>query len=104
MARVHKIDDYQFTLDCVNKEFEIIGSNLHWDTFKELSDWSKENPQWFSDNAFTTKEQYLEWKEYFLSHFYDWQPKRISIRDAKREFSMFAFQYGFRYDFDTSEL
>lgn len=104
MARVPKISVEQFVLDCINKEFEIIGSQLHWNTFPELVDWAKENKEWYSDNAFTTKEQFLEWKEYYLTHFYDWQPKRVSIREAKREFSWFSLDYGFRCDFDTSEL
>ena len=34
--KIKNISDEQFTLDCVNKEFEIIGSSNHWDTFEEL--------------------------------------------------------------------
>ena len=100
--KIKNISDEQFTLDCVNKEFEIIGSSNHWDTFEELSEWSKqeENRHWYSDNAFTTREQYDEWREYFLEHFYDWKPKRMSKRVAEREFSWFSLMYGFRYDFN----
>lgn len=97
MAKVTKLSDEQFVLNCVNKEFEIIGSNLHWDNFNELSQWSKlpENLEWFSHYKFASEEQYNEWKNYFLEHFYDWQPKRISKKVAEREFSWFSLQYGF---------
>ena len=56
MVRRKKISEEQFLLDCINKEFEIIGSTLHWDTFEELVKWSKlpENKYWFSDYEFTT--------------------------------------------------
>ena len=97
-----KISDEQFCLDCINKEFEIIGSSLHWNTFKELSEWSKleENRHWYSDNAFTSEEQYLQWKNYFFEHFYDWKPKRHPRRDIEREFSWFSLMYGLKYDFE----
>ena len=104
MAYVRKIDDYQFCLDCINKEFEIIGSGIHFNTFDELEAYAKEHQHWYSDNAFTSKEQYLEWKDYFFTHFYDWKPKRYTKRDIQREFSWFHLQYGFRDDFDTTGL
>lgn len=104
MARIRKIDDFQFTLDCINKEFEIIESGLHWDNFYALRDWTKEHPEWFQEYVFTTKEQHLAWKDYFLTHFYDWKPKRYSKKDAEREFSWFNLSFGFRCDFDIKEL
>lgn len=106
MARVQKISEKQFVLDCVNKEFELIGSPLHWDTFEELSAWSKleENKEWYSNNAFTSIAQYRAWKDYFLTHFYDWQPKRVSKKEAEREFQWFNLQYGLGYGFDYNML
>ena len=101
-----KISGEQFALDCIIKEFEIIGSDLRWDTFEELCKWSQipENRHWYSDNAFTSRQQYDEWKAYFMEHFYDWQPKRVSKSSAEREFSWFSLQYGFRYDFDDKPV
>jgi hypothetical protein len=101
MARVKKISAKQFVLDCINKEFEVIGCDIHWDTFEELSDWTKleENWEWFVHHSFTSEDQYDEWKSYFLKHFYDWQPKRIPKWQAEREFAWFALNYGFIYDF-----
>lgn len=97
-----KITDEQFALDCINKEFEIIGSDLHWNTWDELCEWARlpENLHWYSDNEFSTREQYNQWKDYFMGHFYDWQPKRVSKRWAEREFSWFNLMYGLKYGFD----
>jgi len=101
-----KISADQFALDCINKEFEIIGSPLHWETFEELCAWSKqkENKDWYSNNSFATVEQYKEWKNYFMEHFYDWKPKGVSKAEAERQFSWFNLQYGLRYDFDFTLL
>ena len=101
-----KISGEQFALDCVNKEFEIIGSPMKWATFEELSAWSKlpENHRWYSNYCFETPEQFWEWKAYFMSHFYDWQPKRVSKAMAEREFSWFNLQYGLKYNFDYQLL
>lgn len=101
-----KISGEQFALDCIKKEFEIIGKPKDWSTFKELCEWSKleENRKWFSDNEFETPEQYYEWKKYFMEHFYDWQPKRVSKAQAEREFSWFNLQYGLKYSFDYQLL
>jgi len=94
-----KISDEQFVLDCVNKEFEIIGESLHFNTFKDLSEWSKteENKTWYDNYEFKNKEQYEAWKSYYLTHFYDWKPKRISLKEAERNFSWFSLNYGFLY-------
>ena len=102
MARVKKISEEQFVLDCINKEFELIGSSLHWDTMLDLCNWTKqeENRCWYSDNAFTSREQYEQWKDYFMKHFYDWKPKRVSHYIAENEFSWFNLCYGLMCDFD----
>lgn len=101
-----KISAEQFTLDCINKEFEIIGSTNRWNTFEELCEWSKleENKHWYSHNVFSTPEQFKQWKQYFMEHFYDWQPKRVSKRTAENEFSWFNLSYGLKYDFDYKLL
>lgn len=98
MARVHKISEKQFVLDCVNKEFEIIGSNLHWDTFEELAAWSMlpENKEWFSQYEFASEDQYNQWKEYYMEHFYDWKPKHYSKKYVEHHcFPWFSLSYGF---------
>ena len=101
-----KISGEQFALDCINKQFEIIGDSHRWDSWEELCEWSKleENKHWYSDFCFETPEQFREWKAYFMEHFYDWQPKRVSKREAEREFSWFNLSYGLRYNFDYNLL
>lgn len=106
MARVKKISETQFVLDCINKEFEIIGSDLHWDTYEELVEWSKleENKYWYFNDSFATPEQWKQWRQYYMKHFYDWQPKRVSKRVAEQAFSWFSLSYGLKYDFDYKLL
>ena len=101
-----KISSKQFLLDCINKEFEIIGSTKHWDTYEELIEWSKleENKHWYSNDSFATPEQWKQWKQYYMEHFYDWQPQRVSERVAEREFFWFNLSYGLKYDFDYNLL
>ena len=100
-----KISDEQFALDCINKEFEIVGSTNHWNTFEELCEWAKleENRHWYSHNAFSTPEQFKQWKQYFMKHFYDWRPG-TSKRAVENEFSWFNLCYGLKYDFDYKLL
>ena len=101
-----KISDEQFALDCINKEFEIIGDSHRWNSWAELCQWSKleENKHWYSNFCFETPEQFREWKAYFMEHFYDWQPKRVSKAQAEREFSWFNLSYGLKYNFDYTLL
>lgn len=104
MAYVKKISDTQFVLDCINKQYEIIKSDIHFNTWEELIAYAKEHPKWYSDSEYTNLAQYLEWRRYFLEHFYDWQPKRVKLAIAEREFSWFNLQYGLKYGFDINEV
>ena len=91
-----KISEDQFILDCINKEFEIIGSPLHWDTFPELCEWAKQNKNWYSDYKFNSPEQFKDWKNYFMKHFYDCKPKYLyNKRRLEEEFAWFNVEYGF---------
>ena len=104
MAYVKKISDTQFALDCINKQYEIIKSDIHFNTWEELVEYGKEHPTWYSDSEYTTLAQYIEWERYFLEHFYDWQPKRVSLDQARREFSYFNLMYGLKYGFNIDEI
>ena len=99
MAYVKKISDDQFYLDVVNKELEIAGGP-QFDSWDELCHWSKLNKDWFCIWAFDSKEQFLEFKEYYYNHFYDWKPKRYTKRERNQWFSMFMFNYGLKTDFE----
>lgn len=98
--RKSKISDKQFLLDCINKEFEVIGSPEHFDTFEDLVSYAEEHPKWYSENKFIIPDQYLIWKKYYEEHFYDWKPKRISKRMMREQFAWFNLEYGFALGFD----
>lgn len=100
MAYVKKISDKQFALDVINKEFEIANSGLHFDTFEELSDYTKENIHWYQEFEFKTPEEYQQWKDYFFEHFYDWKPKYYSKKVIEQEFAWFNLCYGLKYGYD----
>lgn len=105
--RVKKISSLDFTLDIINKMFELVGSDLHWYTFEKLLLWSREieasGQRWFELYSMTL-EQYLELRDYFYTHYYDMSPKRIPHREVERAFISFMFQYGFAYDFEPREV
>lgn len=104
---VKKIKAEQFVLNCINKMFEIVGSELQWYSFEKLSLWNQEladKGQRFFELYSMSLEQYLEFRDYFFEHYYDWRPKRVSHCEVEKEFSIFMFQYGFPYDFkETSD-
>lgn len=100
MAYVKKISGEQFALDCINKQWEIIGEPLHFDTWEDLVSYGKEHPKWFSESEYKTPEQFQQWKDYFFEHFYDWKPKHFSKRAIKREFLWFNLMYGLKYGYD----
>lgn len=104
MAYVKKISGEQFIFDVIMKELEIVGSGLSFKNPKELEEWKKEHPKWFTEYEFSTKEQYYEWRDYFYSHFYDWQPKRVKKKEMEREFRWCNLCWGLKYGFDYEEL
>lgn len=108
MALKKKISADQFLEDIINKELSIIGVQL---TFKDiLADHQlPENEQkyhsWYQDFAFKTPEQFLEWKNYVLEHFFDWQPKYLfNKRRLNEEFSWINLQYGLSLDFPYQDI
>lgn len=100
-----KITEQQFVTDVINKELELAQTGLHFDTFEELSEWTKlpENEKWFDKYSFTTEEQYEEWKNYFYEHIYDWQPKKTPKYKIDKTFNWFNLDWGLRCNFDTVE-
>lgn len=96
MTKVKKISEKQYVLDCINKQYELCGLERRFDTFEELSKYSKEKPKWFDEDGFFENEAiYKIWIEYCIQHFYDWQPKSVSKRIAKDNVSWFALDYAF---------
>lgn len=91
-----KLTDKEFAKMMVNKQLEIVGvTETDFDKIIETGD-----KDWFDRYAFTTKEQYDEFEQFYCDHFYDWQPKRISKVRMMKEFAWWMLQYGLRYDFE----
>ena len=108
MALKKKISADQFLEDIINKELSIIGVQL---TFKDiLADHQLPKDEqkyhsWYQDFTFKTPEQFLEWKNYVLEHFFDWQPKYLcSKRRLNEEFSWINLEYGLALDFPYEEI
>ena len=95
MKRIKKISAEEFVLNVINKALELVNSDRHFVDYESLRNWTLENPNWYDEYEFPDEEIYNSWKAYFLEHFYDHYPKRISKRDAEREFGMFSLSYGF---------
>lgn len=104
MAKVEKISEEQFVLDCINKEYELCGADRRFDSFKELSEYSKNNPGWFDEYEFSDEGTYRIWIEYVKQHTYDWLPKRTTKASVENNASWFALNYGFpcRYKRDET--
>lgn len=102
--RTKKISARQFILDCINKQYELANSPMHFDTFDDLAAYSKEHREWYNEYKFQNPNQYLTFKKYFEEHFYDWKPKSISKRMMREQFAWFNLQYGFGLDFDYKLL
>ena len=103
MAKVKKISEQQFVLDVIQRELDIVDAGIHFNSFEELSEWTKkpENERWFEKYCFVDEAQYEEWKEYFYKHFYDWQPKRTPKYLVDREFGWFNLSWGLKCDYAT---
>lgn len=102
MARTKKLTDLEFTELVINKELEIANAPIR---FKDISFENKDkHPNWYSEYSFDTKEQFLEWKNYFCEQFYNWQPKRVSKTSRNKEFAWFNLMYGLRCNFEWNEI
>lgn len=103
MAYTKKLTDDAFLALIINKELEIVGSNLTYEKIKE--DYKKPiNEQlyshWYWDNKFKTYEQFLEWKRFYEDIFYKWKPKRYNKRRMEEIFAYLNLMYGLAYDFE----
>lgn len=91
----------QFIIDCINKEFECVGSSIKFPGAKEFGDWARKerNKDFYSKYAFKTQDQYDNFKNYFLTHPY-WKTIKMYPRQREREFSWFMLMYGFEHHFE----
>lgn len=104
MAREKKITAEEYIYDVICKEFDIVESGLEFKDFHELREYCNNTEEWYQKFSFKTPEKFIEWKNYCLEHFYDWQPKRISKHQAQQEFGWLNLSFGFSTDFTLDEL
>lgn len=91
-------------VDCINRECQIVEAELKFDTAIDFQEYYRIHPRWCTEYAFKTKEQYLEWKNYCLSHYNDYSPRKETRVNLAEWFSNFSFSYGFACAFDYKEL
>lgn len=94
-----KLTDQEFVKLMVDKELEIVGTDIR---YNDLIAEPEKYKNWFQDYAFDTVEQYGKWKQFYWQHFYDKYPKRV--KDIAKYFSWFTLQYGLKYNFSWEEL
>lgn len=95
---VKKLSNTEFVKMIVDKELEIVGAPIRYDDLINNQD---KYPHWYQDYSFNV-DQYIEWKQFFYDHFYDWKPKRI--KNIDEYFSWYSLQYGLKYNFSHEEL
>lgn len=102
MANVKKLTDDEFVELIIDKELEIANADIRAKDIKALSKEEQDKLKWWEKYEFKTVEEFLEWRNFFYDHFYDWQPKRVGKYDMKREFSWFNLCWGLQCTFDTN--
>ena len=71
---------------------------------KALTKEQQEEYKFFSRFSFNTSEEFLEWRQFFYDHFYDWQPKCVNKKAMEREFAWFNLQWGLKSDFTYEQI
>ena len=54
--RTPRITEEQFVLDAINKEYELVGSDIHFETYVELKAYCDEHSDWFNRYKFPSWE------------------------------------------------
>lgn len=102
--KVKKLTDNEFIELIVDKELEIAGADVRYKDIIKMSKEEQEEFRFFEKYSFKTPEQFIEWKNFFFEHIYDWLPKRTSLNQIKKEFAWFNLSWGLVFDFDYKEL
>jgi len=92
-----KLSDTEFLELMINKEFELINSDM---TYQKLI--TEKDSDWYNKYSLDY-EQYLEWKEYFMKLYPKWRGKK-SKSQMSHDFSWFALRYAFKYNFDLYKI
>lgn len=104
MAYVKKLTDNEFVELIIDKELEISGTDVRYKDITAMPKEEQKEYEFYTRFTFKTLEQFLEWRQFFYDHFYDWQPKSVKKSQMEREFNWFNLQWGLKYDFDYEEI
>ena len=101
---VKKLTDTEFVELIINKELELAGADVRFKDLQAMTDEQQKEYEFFDKFSFKTLEDFLEWRQFFFDHFYDWQPKRTPKSAMKREFAWWNLQWGLRCDFPYEQI
>ena len=104
MAYKKKLTDKEFAKMVIDKELEIAGADMRYDDIVKLTKEEQEKLRFWEKYTFKTVDQYIEWRNFFFEHVYDWLPKRTSKETIKKEFSWFNLSWGLACDFPYEEI
>lgn len=99
-----KLTDKEFVELIVNKELEIANADIRYKDIISLSADEQEKLEFWSKYTFKTVEQFIEWKNFFFEHVYDWLPKRTSKSIIENEFGWFNLNWGLSCDFPYEQI
>ena len=101
---VKKLTDKKFLELVIDKELEIAGADVRFKDLEAMTKEQQEEYKFFNRFSFNTSEEFLEWRQFFYDHFYDWQPKYVNKKTMEREFAWFNLQWGLKSDFPYEQI
>ena len=102
--KAKKLTDKEFVELIIDKELEISGADVRFKDLDAMTKEQQEEYEFFSRFSFNTLEEFLEWRQFFYDHFYDWQYKCVNKKEMEREFSWFNLQWGLKLDFPYKQI
>ena len=100
MARTKKITNKEFIELIIDKELEIANAPIRYKDLIAMTKEEQEKFKFYTKYTFKTLDEYLEWKNFFMEHIYDWLPKRTNKTECEREFAYTNLMWGLKYDFN----
>ena len=102
--KTKKLTDKEFVELIIDKELEIAGADVRFKDLKSMTKEQEEEYKFFNRFSFNNLEEFLEWRQFFYDHFYEWQPKRVNKKEMEREFSWFNLQWGLKLNFPYNQI
>lgn len=91
-----KLTDEEFIELIINKELEIVNADIRYKDIKKTSKEEQETFCFWEKYSFDTKEDYLEWKDFFFANVYNWLPRSTTKHQIEEEFAWFDLSWGLK--------